>query len=162
MSGQEQDPLSFEVVAPGRSGPDADGLRRVHPYTPFVQGLQWWPAAVIGGITIMAQTGTSLGSGGLLIAAAGLLAITAIGVGINYLQWQRLRFWFDTDGDLRVDSGVLSRNQRRLQLSRLQSVDVLQPLLPRLVGLAEVRVEVAGAGDSKAARLAIAAFKSGR
>jgi putative membrane protein len=149
VSGHEQDPLSFEVVAPGRSGPDSEGLRRVHPYTPFVQGLQWWPAAVIGGVTIMAQTGTSLGSGGLLIAAAGLLAITAIGVGINYLQWQRLRFWFDTDGDLRVDSGVLSRNQRRLQLSRLQSVDVLQPLLPRLVGLAEVRVEVAGAGDSK-------------
>ena len=47
------------------------------------------------------------------------------------------------------DSGVLSRNERRLQLSRLQSVDVLQPLVARLAGLAEVRVEVAGAGDSK-------------
>jgi putative membrane protein len=151
VSGHEPDPLSFEVVAPGRSAPDAAGRRRVHPYTPFVQGLQWWPAAVVAGVTIVAQSGTKLGSGGLLLAAAGLIAVTSLAIGINYLQWQRLTFWFDGDGDLRVDSGLLSRNQRRLQLSRLQSVDVLQPLLPRMVGLAEVRVEVAGVGDSKVA-----------
>lgn len=148
MSGQEQDPLSFEVFS-GRSGPDAEGRRRVHPWTPFVQGVQWWPAAVIAGVTVTAQSGLTIGGGALWLALGGLLAVTALGIGVAYLQWQRLTFWFDADGDLRVDSGLLSRNQRRLQLSRLQSVDVLQPLIPRLVGLAEVRVEVAGVGDSK-------------
>lgn len=148
MSGQQQDPLSFEVFKPG-SPPDELGRRRVHRWTPFVQGLQWWPAALIGAVTIMAQSGVSLGGGVLLIGAGVVLVITLLGVGWAYLEWQRRWFWFDDDGDLRVDSGVLSLNRRRLQLSRLQSVDVLQPLIPRLVGLAEVRVEVAGAGDSK-------------
>lgn len=148
MSGQQQDPLSFEVFKPG-SAPDEHGRRRVHRWTPFVQGLQWWPGALVGGVAIMAQSGVSLTEGVLLIGIGTVLVITLIGVGVAYLQWQRRWFWFDDDGDLRVDSGVLSLNRRRLQLSRLQSVDVLQPLIPRLVGLAEVRVEVAGAGDSK-------------
>ena len=149
MSGHEQDPLSFEVVPPGRSAPDDTGRRRVHPLTPFVQGVSWWPAGIIAAITLTAQFDVKVGSGGLLVGVLGLVAITLLGTGWNYLQWQRLTFWFDDDGDLRVDSGLVSRNERRLQLSRLQSVDVLQPLLARLAGLAEVRVEVAGSGDSK-------------
>jgi putative membrane protein len=81
-------------------------------------------------------------AGGLVV----LLVATAVG---SYLSWSRREYWFDESGDLRVDSGVLTRQQRRLALSRLQSVDVDQPLLARLVGMAELRVEVAGAGDSR-------------
>ena len=149
MSGQEQDPLSFEIVPTGRSGPDEHGHRRLHPLTPFVQGVRWWPAGIIAGVTLAANFQVHVGTGAILVAIAALIAITLVGTGFAYLSWQRLTFWFDDDGDLRVDSGVLQRNQRRLQLSRLQSVDVLQPLVARMVGLAEVRVEVAGAGDSK-------------
>jgi putative membrane protein len=140
--------LSFEVV-PSASGPDAHGRRRVHPYTPLVHGFQWWPAGIAAGFVLASETGLSLGSGGLLLGVAALLLLTLVGTGFGYLSWQRLTFWFDDDGDLRVDSGVISRQERRLQLSRLQSVDVLQPFLARIVGLAEVRVEVAGAGDSR-------------
>jgi putative membrane protein len=149
MSGQQPDPLSFEIVPPGRSAPGSDGRRRVHPLTPVVQGVAWWPAGIVAAFSIISQTGLKVGTGGLLLGLAALAGVTALGIGFSYLGWQRLTFWFDDDGDLRVDSGVLSRNERRLQLSRLQSVDVLQPLLARLAGLAEVRVEVAGAGDSK-------------
>ncbi len=149
MSGQHEDPLSFELVPPGASLPDARGRRRVHPLTPLIQGVSWWPAGIVAALSLMAQTDVRLGSGGIWIALAALFAVTALGTGFGYLGWQRLTFWFDEDGDLRVDSGVISRNERRLQLSRLQSVDVLQPLLARLAGLAEVRVEVAGSGDSK-------------
>ncbi len=148
MSGERPDPLSFEVV-PAASGPDAEGRRRVHPYTPLVHGFQWWPAGIAAAVVLVSETGVSLGGGGLLLGVAAMLLLTLVGTAFGYLSWQRLTFWFDADGDLRVDSGVLSRQERRLQLSRLQSVDVLQPFLARLVGLAEVRVEVAGAGDSR-------------
>ena len=60
-----------------------------------------------------------------------------------------LWYWFDDDGDFRVDSGVLTKQQRRLQLSRLQSVDVAQPLVARVFSMAEVSVEVAGTQDSR-------------
>jgi putative membrane protein len=149
VSGQEQDPLSFEIVPAGASAPDEHGRRRVHRLTPFVQGVRWWPAGIVAGITLAANFKLEIGTGAILIGIAALLAMTLLGTGFAYLAWQRRTFWFDDDGDLRVDSGVLERNERRLQLSRLQSVDVLQPLVARVVGLAEVRVEVAGAGDSK-------------
>ena len=149
MSGQEQDPLSFEVFGRGHSAPDEQGMRRVHPLTPFVQGVRWWPFIIILAITTSGQFGVSLGTRPVLIGIGMLIVLTVVGTGMNYLQWRRLQFWFDSDGDLRVDSGVLSRNERRLQLSRLQSVDVLQPLLARLLGLAVLSVEVAGSGDSK-------------
>ena len=149
MSGQEQDPLAFEIVKPGRSAPDAQGRRRVHPWTPFIEGVRWWPGGIVAGVTLAAQADVKVGSGAILVGIAGLIGVTLVGMAWAYLGWQRRTFWFDDDGDLRVDSGVLSRNERRLQLSRLQSVDVLQPLVARVAGLAEVRVEVAGAGDSK-------------
>ena len=147
MSGQERDPLAFEVVKPGRSAPDEHGRRRVHPYTPFVQGVRWWPAGILAAVTLTQQLDVQIGTGAVLVGLGALLAVTLVGTGFAYLSWQRLTFWFDDDGDLRVDSGVISRNERRLQLSRLQSVDVLQPLVARMAGVAELRVEVAGAGD---------------
>ena len=73
MSGQQQDPLSFEVFKPG-SAPDEHGRRRVHKWTPFVQGLQWWPGALVGGVAIMAQSGVSLSQGVLLIGIAAVAA----------------------------------------------------------------------------------------
>jgi putative membrane protein len=149
VSGQQPDPLAFELIRPGASAPDESGRRRTHPLTPFIHGVRWWPAAVALAVSMSVQFRVTIGTGALLIAGAALVVLTLLGTGVAYLSWQRLTFWFDADGDLRVDSGVLSRQQRRLQLSRLQSVDVLQPLLARLAGLAEVRVEVAGAGDSK-------------
>jgi putative membrane protein len=86
------------------------------------------------------------------VLVVALLALLAVGViaGGSYLSWQRFTFWFDDDGDLRVDRGVLTRSESRYQLSRLQSVDIVQPLLARLFGMAELRVEVAGAGESRA------------
>ncbi len=147
MSGQTPDPLSFEVIPRG-SAPDAEGRRRTHPLTPVIHGLRVWPAAVVVVVPIVSQADVEIGTGALLVGLLGFVLFTAVVVAFSYLAWRRRTFWFDDDGDLRVDSGVLTRNERRLQLSRLQSVDVLQPLIPRLAGLAELRVEVAGAGSS--------------
>ena len=83
-----------------------------------------------------------------LLGSGGLLALIVIGAAIfSWLSWLRLTYYFDGDGDLRIDSGVLTRNERRVQLSRLQSVDITQPLLARIFGVAELRPEVAGSSN---------------
>ena len=56
---------------------------------------------------------------------------------------------FDDDGDFRMQSGVLFRQQRRVQLSRIQTVDVTQPFAARLFSMAVVVIEVAGQDDSR-------------
>ena len=123
--------------------------RRTNPLSPLVQAVPALPAAVL--FLIGPGAGIVSRSGLPVIVLAAALAITgyAVFVGVAWLLWWRRTFWIDEDGDLRVDSGLIQRSARRLQLSRLQSVDVVAPLIARLVGLVELRVEVAGAGDSR-------------
>jgi len=108
-------------------------------------------AAVVVVVAVLQFFGSlgSLDFRAVLFGGGIALLVLALAFGITYLQWTRFEFWFDGDGDLRVASGVLERKERRLQLSRLQSVDVAQPLLARVFGMAVVKVEVAGSGDSR-------------
>lgn len=123
--------------------------RRTNPLSPLVQAAPALPAAalfIVGpGAGFVERSGVPV----VLLAVAGAVLGYAAFVAVAWLSWWRRTFWIDDDGDLRMDSGLLQRSARRLQLSRLQSVDVVAPVLARLAGLVEVRVEVAGAGDSR-------------
>ena len=143
------DDLGLGLKLPGRGTVDDAGRRRVHPITPVVHGVTVIPIAI--GLVLVFGIGsvTQFGPVGILGAIAAIIALTLVVTGWQYLAWRNLWFWFDDDGDFRVDSGVLTKQQRRLQLSRLQAVDVAQPLFARLFSMAEVTVEVAGVGDSK-------------
>jgi putative membrane protein len=146
-----------------------------HPISPVLQGLRSVPTLValafFFGINLARDVVTSLRSDPdsvpladlisaviplesprasvFLLLAMALLVLLGI-IGLAWVRWNATTYWFDADGDLRVDSGVLSRNQRRLQLSRLQTVDVIQPVVARIFGMSELRIEVAGQGESRA------------
>ena len=90
-----------------------------------------------------------MGCWGWLIVLGAFAVLMLVSLGFNYLAWTRTEYFFDESGDFRLDSGVLQRNERRVTLSRLQSVDTTRPLLGRVVGLSQVRIEVAGGGDSR-------------
>jgi len=64
------------------------------------------------------------------------------------ISWLVTR-WRIHNGELQVETGLLRRQSVRLPLTRLQAVDVVRPLLGRVLGLAEVRVVVAGHGSSR-------------
>lgn len=123
--------------------------RRTSPLSPLVQAAPALPAAALfllgPGAAFVERSGVPF----VVLAIAGAVLAYAALVAFTWVAWWRRTFWIDDDGDLRMDSGVLQRSARRLQLSRLQSVDVVAPLLARLAGLVEVRVEVAGAGESR-------------
>ena len=143
------DDLGLGLQLPGRGTVDDAGRRRVHPITPVVHAVSALPAAFL--VLFSLAIGGVLAIGVRTIALSlTILILLPIVVGVlAYLSWRNLWFWFDDDGDFRVDSGILTKKQRRLQLSRLQSVDVAQPLVARLFSLAEVTVEVAGSNDSR-------------
>ena len=158
------DDLGLGIAMPGSRLLDSHGHRKVHPISPLVYAVAVFPA--MGGLAI------ALGASGWAsivdrleglpvlsflppvlnaIAAIALVAfaLSLIVAGYQYLAWRALSFWFDDDGDFRVQSGVLVRNQRRVQLSRVQAVDVMQPLAARLFSMAVVVIEVAGQSDSR-------------
>lgn len=120
--------------------------RRTHPLSPFAKAGQGVSGLLIAVFVVARDV-----PGGLL-ARLGLVAGLILFVGaLGWVSWWRTTFWFDDDGDLHIASGLLYRNERRVQLSRLQSVEVQRPLVARLIGLAEVRPEVAGGENAKVA-----------
>ncbi|HEY2442199.1 MAG TPA: PH domain-containing protein, partial [Streptosporangiaceae bacterium] len=48
-----------------------------------------------------------------------------------------------------IDTGLLRRESRRFPLSQVQAIDVIQTGLARVLGLAEIRLRMAGAGASE-------------
>jgi len=123
--------------------------RRTNPLSPLVQAAPAVPALALFFLGPGAGFVQRRGAPFILVIVVILVVGFAIFAAVAWLAWWRRTFWIDSDGDLRVDSGVIQRSARRLQLSRLQSVDIVTPFIARLVGLVELRVEVAGAGDSR-------------
>ena len=123
--------------------------RRTNPLSPLVQAAPALPAVALFIIGPGAGFAERSGVPTVFLVVAGAVLGYAAFLMVAWVSWWRRTFWIDDDGDLRMDSGLLQRSARRLQLSRLQSVDIVAPFLARLAGLVEVRVEVAGAGDSR-------------
>jgi putative membrane protein len=80
------------------------------------------------------------------------LAIVGLVALIGLVSWLVTR-WRIHGGELQIDTGLFRRQSVRVPLTRLQGVDVVRPLLARMVGVAEVRLVLAG-HDSGRARLA--------
>lgn len=91
--------------------------------------------------------GFTLG-GGIGYYLLGLIAFIALWVGLGLLSWWRRAYAVDADG-VYLRSGILSRKLRTARLPRIQSVDVVHPLLGRIFGLGQLTVEVAGGRDSR-------------
>lgn len=123
-------------------GPPGVPPARLHPLTPFARG---W-AVMVGATVVLGQDAAR--DLDLLQMGLILVGVIVIGLAVGLLSWWFTRYAIDGD-ELRVDSGFLFRRSRHIRLSRLQAVDVVQPLIARLLGLAELRLEVAGGSDAE-------------
>lgn len=131
----------------------ADGWRRVHPVTPFVRGWAALAAVLfIGGQQVvddLPNVGRVAGTVQDLWwqALLGLVLFALVAFGYAALAWRMTAYAVDDDA-VHLRKGVLYRQQRHARLDRLQAVDIRQPLLARLFGLAELTLEVAGGSGS--------------
>jgi putative membrane protein len=80
------------------------------------------------------------------------LAIIVLALIGGVISWFVTR-WQLSGGVLRVETGLIRRESRRFPLSQVQAIDVVQTGLARVLGLAELRLRMAG-GDSSGGRLA--------
>lgn len=124
-----------------RAGPLVHGPTRVHPLTPFVRGWGYF----VGTFIVMAQN-EGLRSE-LRFALLALLGVFAVGVLLGGLSWWFTKYQLTEDA-LRVDRGFLFRRTRIMRFDRIQAIDVAQPFVARLFGLAELRIDIAGGGSS--------------
>lgn len=138
---------------------DDGDWRRVHPASPFVRG--WVALAAVGyffgrdAFERILQGRDILdpnlnGRVPWLLAGGGIVLLLTVGGFI--LSWYFTRYQV-AGGYVRVNTGFVFKQQRQARLDRVQAIDIVQPLLARIFGLAELKFEVADAGES-AVRLA--------
>ncbi|WDF40256.1 PH domain-containing protein [Streptomyces sp. T12] len=117
--------------------------RRLHPVTPLRRA--WAPVAVLIGWAVhdpdQAQRQlTRLTTTTILLALAVLVPAAAL---YGFLTW-----WFThfavTDTELRIRTGLVFRRTAHIRLERIQAVDITQPLLARVAGVAKLKLDVIG------------------
>jgi putative membrane protein len=151
--GERSSPAPVPDDSPTSIQQPIDGTSRVerpHPLTPFIRGwivmvaaVGWFAQDFFGQAQTKPDMRLNVG------IALGLVAAIAVIAGLSGLAtWLTTRFVAD-QAELRVESGWIVRRSNRIAYSRIQSVDVVQPLAARLFGLAEVRIDAGGEGATK-------------
>lgn len=131
------------------SPPPTGGWVRLHPLSPVLRGGR----LVIPAVLVTAQATARGGSTGVRLAV--FAALVTFGALAAVVSWLVTR-WRVDGGTLRIETGLVRRDLRQIPLSRLQAVDIVRPLLGRLLGLSELRLRLAGShhGDARLAYLA--------
>lgn len=139
--------------------PEGVTWQRVHPVSPLLQG---WKiiTAVLAIVTVqnldtaidayeaIREHGVDLSHDAILWVVVGTATIVGMTAAALWLSWWLRTYAVDRDA-VYMRSGVLNRQLRIARLPRIQSVDVIHPLLGRILGLGQLKVEVAGGGDSR-------------
>ena len=137
-------------TAPGLPSAEAglSGWHRLHPLTPFVRAGRHVLTIVIVlfGVGLFNQKQDN----GQLI---GDVVVIGVALVAGFVSWLVTR-WQVADGVLRVDTGLIRRDSRRIPLAQIQAIDVVQSGLARVLGLAELQLRVAGGDSSRGGRLA--------
>jgi putative membrane protein len=126
------------TMEPGGDG----GWRRLHPLSPVVRSYRGFLAVLaLAGLSSSGAIGSGAGPHWYDVALPAAVAVAAI------VNWFVTRWKLD-GMTLRIETGLLRRDSRQLPVARIQAVDLVRPFLARMLGLAELRVRLAGSGDA--------------
>ena len=135
-----------------RLSADEVDLQRLHPISLLFRALSTVRSLILPAIAF-----TLFSGGGFGLASLGFLGpFLAISVASGFVSWWGLRYRLDEE-ELVIVRGILSRNVRRVPLSRIQNVAAVQGPLHRMLGVADARIETAS-GEGAEAELKVLAL----
>ncbi|MDR0488814.1 MAG: PH domain-containing protein [Propionibacteriaceae bacterium] len=125
--------------------------QRLHPLTPWLRG--WLVIVAIIGFMINSmrdnfrealEFGRATGIWAIVLAVLGIVAIATT---YNFIWWRMARFRVGSES-VELNTGIISRRHRSLRLDQLEAIDIVRPVVARIFGLAELKLESAGGLDS--------------
>ena len=133
------------------------GAERLHPLgigLLAARRARAWIGAILPALAF------AIGVGGLLPLLAVLLALAVAGVIVGGLEWRVYTFGVEQDSFV-VRRGIFSRDTVSVPLARVQSVDIEQSPIARLLGARSVTVRTA-AGSATVRLIAVSAGAESR
>jgi len=137
--------------------------RRAHPGFIVLQMLAAVRGVALPFIIVLVSTGAlgdALGDRDfrrLGLFGGGLLAYIVIALLWNLFEWRFFRYAL-TPQRLLIRSGLVSRQERSIPYARIQSVDVVETPVYRILRLARLRVETASGGSMEGSEVDIKAI----
>ncbi|RHW34867.1 hypothetical protein D1B31_19590 [Neobacillus notoginsengisoli] len=116
--------------------------KRLHPAAAVVNTVKQLKEMIIPLATFLL-----IGSRGgwnkfyLLLAVAGIVFALVTGI----VSWLRFTYRIE-ENELRLEYGVLIKKKRYIPIERIQSVDRIEGILHRPLGLVQIKIETAGGG----------------
>ncbi|MEP2101015.1 MAG: PH domain-containing protein [Parasphingorhabdus sp.] len=147
---------------------DDTSFRRLHPLSIILKSV----SAIGQNLIAMGVLYFSVFDQNIVYAGLAALALMTIIIGVTALIWSRFTYHIGPK-EIRIKSGLISRNNRSIPFDRIQDVSLEQKLVSRILGLATVKLETgASAGedgkldalalaDAQALRDALRDYKSG-
>lgn len=131
------------------SATNPDTACKLHPISIPYRIMQNLPGVLVLAFVVVFMIGEL--EGGLATPVGGIVILIGI---IGICGWQIAyykRFRYELTHDtFDIRSGVISRRNREIPYRRIQNVDISRSLLQRVIGVAELRLETAGGGQSEA------------
>jgi putative membrane protein len=137
-----QAPTAAEVPA------QAQGWHRLHPLSPLIQAGR----VVAGLFTVLVVTFAQSGHGGYRAHIPDVILVVVLAAAA-LVRWVVTRWRLD-GSTLRIETGLFRRDSQQLPVARIQAIDVVRPFLARVLGLAELRIRLAGSSTKADGRLA--------
>ncbi|GAA0467998.1 PH domain-containing protein [Alkalibacillus silvisoli] len=103
----------------------------------------------------------SFGNDFFVYVAFGIVALILFFVVTSVIEWLRFRYSV-VDDELRIEQGLLIRKKRYISKNRIQSIDLTQGVIHRLLNLTKVQIETAGSDMSADASLSAVTFEEGQ
>jgi putative membrane protein len=116
---------------------------RLHPLTPVARIGRIVPAFIL--LLLVSSVHSSSDNSSAQRDYLVVFALASVVYG--YVHWLVTRWRIEGD-TLRIETGLVRRDSRQLPLARIQAVDIVRPLLARMLGLSELRIRLAGSGSS--------------
>jgi putative membrane protein len=124
-------------------GPALAVRHRLHPLTPLVRGAKFLVVAV-GALSWQGYADLGLPRWALTMSV-----VLVVAIAVSTVSWLVTGYQL-VGHELRVFEGLVSRRTRAIPLERVQAVDLVRPFLARVLGLAELRLEVVGGAKTEA------------
>ena len=146
-------PAVDQVEPPASDAPPSVPMgkfeERPHPLTPLAKA--WIGLAAVSYFVLreFLEQGTVRPTGRMGIVILVLVGVrTLLTMVGGYFQWRFTRFVID-DEELRIEHRFIQHRSDKVRFDRIQAVDVHQPMLARVLGLAALRIDVGGMGQAK-------------